>query len=367
MNGSTMIAAVTRSGIALALAATATLAQNAPSQNNVLIQPTAVTYGIGEGVDKRTIEQASVPLALVLQLHRRLSVDVTSAFAYTRVLEQDSTLSEISGATDTQVRANIQILMDHLVLTLGVNAPSGQYQVTSEQMMAAGAIGNDFLFFPISSMGNGPSGTAGAALAFELFNWNLGFGGSMRKAMEFEPYEVGSPTVRYQPGDETRFRITAERALWIGTGSFGLTMSSFGDDQLDSTTYSTGDRVISSAAWNIPFWRANLGLGVWHLSRDEGEQLGGPAPKEGIRNLSAVLSLPLLKWTVTPSIESRRWRVAGRPAGELRNLGISLNIPMGRSIIEPRFSTSSGTLFSLVDASESPITGWQGSLLIRRR
>lgn len=356
---------IRRSAVALSLVASTLEAQDRAS---VLWQPTAITYTIGEGSSARTAEQASIPLAILLPFNRRFSMDITGAVAYTRVTEQDSTLSEIYGPTDTQIRANYQVLMDHLVLTLGVNAPSGQYEVDDEQQMAAGVIGNDFLFFPISSMGNGPSGTAGAALAFELLNWNLGFGGSLRKSLEFTPYSIGSSELRYQPADETRIRVTAERALWIGTASLGVTFITFGEDEVDSTTYSTGDRVLSTAAWTIPFWRANLGLGVWHLSREEGEQLGGPAPKEGIRNLSAALSLPLLKWTLTPMLESRRWRIAGQPGGELRNLGVNLSIPLGaNTVLEPRFTMSSGTLYSLFDASETPITGWQGSLLVRRR
>lgn len=356
---------ILRSALALTLVASAAAAQDRAS---VLWQPTGISYTIGEGATARSLEQASIPLAILLPFNRRFSMDITGAIAYTRVVADDSTLSEVYGATDTQIRASYQLLMDHLVLTLGVNAPSGQYEVNEEQQEAAGAIGNDFLFFPISSMGNGASGTAGAALAFELLNWNLGFGGSLRKAMEFEPYAVGSATLRYQPADETRFRVTAERALWIGTASLGVTFIKFGDDVVDSTTYSTGDRVLSTAAWTIPIWRAQLGLGVWQLSRDEGEQLGGPAPKEGIRNLSAALNVPLLSWTLTPMLESRRWRMDGRPAGELKNLGVQLSIPLGAStLLEPRFTMSSGTLISPFDASETALKGWQGSLLIRRR
>lgn len=361
----TLARVILRSALALMCAVTVLPAQDRAS---VLWQPTALSYTIGEGITARTAEQASIPLAILLQFNRRLSMDITGAVAYTRVTEQDSTLSEIFGPTDTQIRANYQVLMDHLVLTLGINAPSGQYEVDDEQQMAAGIIGNDFLFFPISSMGNGSSGTAGAALAFQLLNWNLGFGGSLRKSLEFQPYATSSVDVRYQPADETRLRVTAERALWIGTASLGVTFIKFGEDQVDTTTYSTGDRVLSTAAWTIPIWRANLGLGVWHLSREEGEQLGGPAPKEGIRNLSAALSLPLLKWTLTPTLESRRWRIAGRPGGDLQNLGLNINIPLGaNTVLEPRFVMSSGTLYSPFDASETPITGWQGSLLVRRR
>lgn len=337
------------------------------AQRNVLVQPTGVSVTIGEGAERRSIEQASVPIALVFPMHRRFTVDVTTAVAYTRVVENDSVVSEIYGGTDTQLRASFQPWLDHLVLTLGVNAPSGQYYVDSEQAAAAGLIGNDFLFFPISSMGNGPAGTAGAALAFQLLNWNIGLGGSLRSAMAFTPYGSGVNELRYQPADETRLQMTLERRLWLGTASLGVTHARFGAEQFDSTTYATGDRVITSAGWSVDVWKAQLALGLWHLSRDAGERLGGVAPKEAIRNLSATLRLPLFKWSVLPSIDSRRWRADGRPAGDLRNLTLALSIPAGATaVVEPRVSLSNGTLYGL-GGSEYPLTGWQGSLLIRRR
>lgn len=351
----------------LALTLTASVAA-AQSPKSVFVQPSAASYTIGEGTEAITAEQVAIPLALVFRPYKRLSVDFTTAVAYTRVVQDDSTLSEIYGGTDTQLRAHLQLLMDHLVLTVGANAPSGQYYVDAEQQAAASVIGNDFLYFPISSMGNGPSGTAGLAFAWQLFNFNLGVGASMRKSMEFTPYGSGSTEVRYQPADETRLQLTVERALWLGTASVGVTMASFGDEEFDSTTYSTGDRVITSAGWAVSVWRAQLALGLWHLGRDAGEVLGGPAPKENIRNVSATLSVPLLGWTLQPNIEKRRWRSDGAPAGEMTNYGITIRIPVGEhSAIEPRFGSSSGTLHSSIDASTRDIGGWQGSLLIRVR
>ena len=45
---------------------------------------------------------------------------------------------------------------------------------------AASLIGNDFLVFPISSMGSGLGGTGGLALARPLGQWTLGAGLSVR-------------------------------------------------------------------------------------------------------------------------------------------------------------------------------------------
>lgn len=338
-------------------------------QSRLLLQPTVTSYTFGEGLGARTIEQAAVPMVLVLPFHRRFTVDVTSAAAYTRVAGNGVTQSEIYGSTDTQIRADWQLMLDHLSLTLGVNAPSGQYQVEVDQAEAAMQIGNDFLFFPVASMGNGPAGTVGLAAAVQLFNINVGFGGSYRKSTEFEPVDAGLTELRYLPGDETRIRVSAERRLWIGTASFGMIFSSFGESAVDATTYSTGDRVITTAGWSIPlFGRLQVDLGMWNIDRSAGEQLGGPAAAEDIRNYSGAIGLRLGKWVFQPMMESRRWESEGSLRGELKNTGIVVSIPMGsRYVFEPRYTTSSGTMYSVFDEGATPITGWQGSLLLRRR
>jgi len=314
------------------------------------------------------VEQLAIPIVMAFPFHRRFNVDLTTAAAYTRVVADEATVSEIYGGTDTQIRANIQVMMDHIALTLGVNAPSGQYYVDENQIEAASQISNDFLFYPISSMGNGPAGTAGLAVAVRLLNWNVGVGGSVRKSMEFTAVGSGTTAVRYQPADETRLRLSAERKLWLGTASLGMTFAKFGEEVLDSTTYSTGDRVITTAAWTVPIRSASVVVSLWNLSRDEGEVLGGSAPRENVRNWIGALNLPVKRWTFQPSVESRRWEVAGDRAGELRNYGISINIPVGVStVIQPRYGKSDGTLYSPADGSPTALTGWQGSLLIRRR
>lgn len=333
-----------------------------------LLQPIASSYTFGEGAAARTVEQLSIPLVMIFPFHRRFHVDLSTAAAYTRVVVGGETVSEIYGGTDTQIRANFNIMMDHLALTLGINAPSGQYYLDGDQLEAAAQIGNDFLFFPTSSMGNGPAGTAGLAAAVQLLNWNIGFGGSLRRSMEFTPLGSGTTAIRYLPGDETRMRLSAERQLWLGTASLGITFAKFGEEAVDSTVYSTGDRVITNLAWVVPIRSASAVLSMWNLSRDAGEQLGGPAPRENVRNWSGALNLPVKRWAFQPSIESRRWESAGERAGELLNYSVSISIPIGaNSILQPRYTSSSGRVFSSLDGTPTTISGWQGSLLIRRR
>jgi hypothetical protein len=147
-----------------------------------------------------------------------------------------------------------------------------------------------------------------------------------------------------------------------------MIFSSFGEEELDATTYSTGDRVITTAGWSIPLWRLQIDLGMWNIDRSAGERFGGPAPADDIRNYSGAVGLRLGRWIFQPMLESRRWESEGSLLGELRNTGMLVSIPIGaRYVLEPRYTTTSGTMYSMFDALEMPVTGWQGSVLLRRR
>jgi hypothetical protein len=144
-----------------------------------------------------------------------------------------------------------------------------------------------------------------------------------------------------------------------------MILSSFGESAVDATTYSTGDRVITTAGWSIPLGPLQVDLGMWNIDRSAGEQFGGPASAEDIRNYSGAVGLRLGRWVLQPMYESRRWESEGSLRGELTNTGILVSIPLGaRYVLEPRYTTSTGTLLG---DGETPITGWQGSLLLRRR
>lgn len=353
----------------LAGATIAAVAPALPAQTlqdaSAIIQPTLSSYSFGSGATKRTVDQTAIPIVVLLPFGERFNVDVTTAFATSKVSVGGAEESSISGLTDTQIRGNLRILNDQLLLTVGLNVPTGQYGVTDDQVDAAGQIGNDFLFYPVSSMGNGLAVTGGIAYAVPAGNWNLGFGGSLRKSTEFDAFEGQTSAFRYQPADEYRARLTADRPVGDGQVSLGLTYSAFGEDVAEATTYSTGDRVIGSAGWTFPWRGMDVFLSGWNLLRLEGQQLNGDAPSENILNLSGALSIPAGRFLVQPNLETRLWQVDGARAGNLVNLGVRARIPAGNFAIQPGVGFSTGNLYSVVDGSSVSISGYQVSLTFR--
>ena len=347
---------------ALLLPADRTDAQDA--RNAVIGAPTVNTYRIGAGAAERTITQTTMPVVLVLPISERFGMDVSTAFATSGVSVAGITTSRISGLTDTQVRGNLS-LRENLLVTFGLNLPTGQYLIEAGQQEAAGQIGNDFLNYSVSSMGNGLSVTGGLAYARPLGAWNLGLGSSVRRSTAFSAFAVEQAEYRFTPADELRLRLGVDRPLGDGQVAVGLDFSSFGDDIADTTAVSTGNRLTASASVAIPVGGVNAFVSAWNLFRLEGEQVGGIAPPENVLNLSTGVSLEWAGVLLQPTLETRLWSVDGTRAGNLFNVGLRARVGIGSLGVYPSVGISSGTLFDLTDGSETSLSGFRGSLTLR--
>lgn len=341
------------------------LAAQGVAETAVIVQPTFTQFTFGSGAAKRTVSQVALPIAFGIPISERFSVDVTTSYASSDVSNDGASVSSISGITDTQLRANFRTGNDQLIVTIGINLPTGQYSVPEEQQEAAGQIGNDFLNYPISSMGNGFAGTGGVAFARPLGAWNLGAGASMRKSTEFAAFSVAATDFRFTPADEYRLRLSADRPVGDGQVSVGLTYSVFGEDLADATTYSTGDRFIASGGWSFPLAGKDIFLSAWNLYRLEGEQLGGPAPPENVFNLSGAMSIPIGEMLLQPNAEVRLWQVDGARAGNLLNLGARMRIQTSALAIYPQLGFSFGSIYSTADGAATSVSGLRASLTVR--
>jgi hypothetical protein len=333
----------------------------------VIVAPHSTMFKIGTGASERIVSQTAIPFVFVIPFSERISVDLTTAYAVSDVFSDGASISAIRGLTDMQVRANIQAGVENMVFTVGLNLPTGQYTIPENQQEAAGQIGNDFLNFPISSMGNGFGATGGVAYARPVGSWNLGGGMSFRKSTEFAAFSVSNEDFTFTPGDEIRLRVGLDRPVGDGQVALGLSFSAFGSDVADTTTYSTGDRIILNGSWSRPLGGANLFLSAWNLYRLEGERLGGVAPTENVFNASGALSFDVKSLLVQPSVEGRLWQQDGVRAGNMINLGVRVRWAVGAFALYPQFGYSVGTVYSIDDGSESDVSGLRGSLTVRYR
>ena len=356
----------------LAVLALATAAPALPAQGlgdlSTIVGPQHVNYKIGSGADTKTVTQLSIPLAFILPVTDRFTVDVSSSWADSRVTAKGIVSSKISGLTDTQVRANLSFFDNTAVFTIGLNVPTGMYKVPDAQQEAAGQIGSDFLLYPVSSMGSGAAVTSGIALARSWGEWNVGFAGSFRYSSPFDAYEVQNTVLRFEPGSETRARLGIDRALGDGRLSLAGTFSTYTDDKADSTTFATGARILGQATVSYPTSAGEWTVSGWNLFRAKGQQIGAVAPSENIANVNLAVGFNLGGLFVQPSAEARAWMRDFERAGAAGTGGLRLRFEWLGISVNPAVTYTIGRIYSDgASATAIDARGLRGSLLIRVR
>ena len=254
-----------------------------------------------------TISELAIPVFVTIPAGSRLTVDVGTAYARAQVAS-GALRSEVAGLTDTQLRGNFTLGDDFVVLTAGVNLPTGRSSISLDQLAAAGRIGNDFLDFPVSNMGTGLAATGGVAIARPVGEWSVGAGVAVRRSATYEPFDIPDESFRYQPGNEVRARVGADRPLGAGRLALGVTYAAFGRDDADGSAYDTGDRVVAQGALTGIVAGQEFTVAAYDLLRAPGFYASGErAGRENLANVFLSLGVHALGSVIEPSVELRQW------------------------------------------------------------
>lgn len=338
------------------------------------IAPQFHSYDI-QAPSNTKISEFSVPIFVLIPVTGPLSLDVGTSYAQSTVDQTNNGTkvhSTISGLTDTQIRANYTLGNDAVVITAGVNLPTGQTTVKTNQQLAAGLIASDFLAFPINNMGTGFGATGGLAFAQPLGDWNVGLGLSMRRSSQYDPFDAGGgPALHYQPGNEYRARGGIDHAFGTGRVSLGLTYSTFGNDNLAGSIYNTGNRWITQFGLNNTYGPGTLTLSAWNLFREAGTLADSSyLGHENISNAALSYGINAGSMIIEPNVEGRAWVQYGNvPTSDMVTFGLRASMTtLGFSIL-PSVGYSVGRLASQYQGLNlsANLTGLHGSLAIRIR
>jgi len=338
--------------------------------SSIQTAPTFQSYDVKVPFNEK-ISQFSVPLFASIPVLSALTIDVGTAYA-TAFLERQTVdaggnpatvKSEMSGLTDTQVRANYVFGQDFVVLTLGVNAPTGSATVDADELDAATRIGSDFLMFPISGFGSGFGLTGGVAVARPFGSWNVGFGGSVRHSSEYEPFRDPAGTAqKFQPGPEYLARLGIDHPFGTGQISLGLTFSQYGDDKANALTFNSGNRYIGQFTMSNSLRpTVDYSFVVWNMFRTAGTLINqSPSPRGNITNalIGFAVRAPA-NVSVEPSIETRVWSQQGSKTSYMGTFGTRVAVNRGGWAIVPGFAFSMGAM------EAATLTGLRGTLGIR--
>jgi hypothetical protein len=356
--------------IALLLGSATALPAQGIWDSSLRFAPQFQSYDLKTPLNEK-ISSFSLPIFVLVPITQALTVDVGTSYAMVNLKRQTfdafgdpvTTESEMNGLTDTQVRANYAFGQDFLVLTTGVNLPTGSATIDPDQVDAATRIGSDFLLFPISGFGSGFGFTGGLAVAKPVGVWNLGFGTSVRYSGEYEPYRDASGVAqKFTPGPEYRARFGADMPYGTGRMSFGLTYSKFGDDKANAASFTSGDRFIGQFTMNNSM-RDNVdySLVVWNLFRSSGTLINGSnSPSGNITNAMLAFGVRApANVRVEPSLEMRFWAQENAVGSFLTNLGMRFFVDRGGWAVVPGFGFSMGSM------ETATLTGFRATLGMR--
>lgn len=365
-------ATVAAAAVSIAFAATAS-AQSIQDVG-VRLAPQFHSYDL-QSPSNTKISELSTPIFVLLPINSSLSFDLGTSYTRSQVDQTangQTTRSQISGLTDTQVRANYTLGNDLVVLTAGVNLPTGRSTVQPQQLVAASLIGSDFLAFPISNMGTGFGGTGGVAFAKPVGEWNVGLGVSMRRSAQYDPFDAtGGQALHYQPGNEYRARGGVDHPFGTGRVSLGLTYSTFGNDNLAGSIYNTGNRWLTQFSLNNSYGPGQLTVIGWNLFREAGTLADSSyLGHEDITDAAVSYGVTVGSTIIEPNLEGRTWtQYGGVPTSGLATLGLRAQTSVLGFTVLPSIGYSFGRIASQDQGvnTTATLTGLHALLAIRLR
>jgi len=298
------------------------------------------SVSFGSGLGTKSLHELVVPLGLTVPVGRRLLLDAGTYYVNAQRKDEAGGSGTVSGLTDVVLRGAWQIRPDIAALTVAVNVPTGQRELSGDQLPVAGAVATDLIPFPVTSFGTGVSVTTSLAYAVPVGPWAFGVAGGYRYNGSYQP--LADTTASLKPGSEVRLRVGADRLVGQGRLTLGFTFSTFSRDEFGADRLGAGRRFISQASWNFPVGNSTVAFYAWDVHRTNAAF--GPdstrTPKLTVNTVAfgAIAGLRVGRNLLRPSIELRHaWQGTGKIAGAGTLVGIGA-----------RYQMNVGTRFALL-------------------
>jgi hypothetical protein len=323
-----------------------------------------------EAAGVRRVSLATLPFGARVPIVDRLSAELRGAFARGSMTRDDGTEITLSGLTDTELRANVEVLREILTVSAAVLLPTGQSTQSLEESELAGLVAADLLPFRISNWGSGGGAAAVTTLAVPVGGFGLGISAGYTVGQEFEP--LADDELAYRPGDELRVRMVIDRNIGPSAkASLVLGGQGYRDDELDGrSVFQPGDRY--EAIGSVAFRSGGQSSAVIHggfQHRGQGTLLDETleTPAQDLYSAGVGFRIPRGITTLVPSAEIRIFRRSdGVGQGHLAALGASAEWPLGTVMALPTLRARFGKAL-LWDGAESSVRGVEIGLGFRYR
>jgi hypothetical protein len=195
----------------------------------------------GDRIRLSSATQLSVPVSASVLFGQRWQLGLTGAFASSTVKLDvaDPTLRlteySLSGLTDLKVSLTAHLIPDQVMVTVGVNAPTGTTELDGEELEAARILGAPALGLQVPALGTGTAGTAGIILARQLGGWAWAAAGSYEYRGTYAPIvlSAGIPTPDFNPSDAAHLSLNGDGLIGQHGMSIGVGVDFYSKDNLE--------------------------------------------------------------------------------------------------------------------------------------
>lgn len=222
------------------------------------------------------VAQAAVPFQVRIGIGSRWNFDVTGAYASAaiHIIGDSLTGTEdrvpmLTGPTDVKVRLSGPLIGDNIVVTAGVNAPTGITRLDNDQTAVLQTVGAPALHMPIGAYGTGTGGTLGVIGVAEAAGWVLALGGSVEQRTEYTPIALaiagGSSDTKLTPGMAIHATLGGDHVIGQERLSFLLLADTYSSDKivLTSSGSETGRTQYQLGPQFGAITRLDWGGGAW--------------------------------------------------------------------------------------------------------
>jgi hypothetical protein len=197
----------------------------------------------GGSIRVQRASQFSVPVTAAVPLGRAWTLDVTSVYAtgavrydapYLGGLRRTAT-ARLAGFSDLRTRLTGRLLDDRVVVTAGLNAPTGRTRLDSAQLAATRVFAAPGLGLAPPPIGAGPSGTLGLLAARTVRQWALAAGASYEHRGTYAPVSAivaGVRALDFLPGDVLRFSLGGDGLVGRSRLNASVALDLFARDRL---------------------------------------------------------------------------------------------------------------------------------------
>lgn len=241
----------------LALAATASAQDRLTSFRTASVGVIIESVDFGAGLAQQatngsasTVKRASqmiVPLSVSIPVATEWTFDVASVYSMgTATFTTTPTSAKLNGIGDVRMRLSGKLSGDALVLTTGVNLPTGIHNLNDEQITALGVLAAPALGIYLPGISSGPSETIGLVSAHRVEDLSYAFGISYERRSAFSPVAAlssGLASPKFDPGDAIHLSLGGDRLVGEHSFSLAAVADVYTNDQLVASGVDQGSSV----------------------------------------------------------------------------------------------------------------------------